>query len=71
MASTMQCLTFHISALNGVFPTQVWAATLQDDLRFYYIQNITDRVVFVKTKVNFGRNIGEDSVLVIAPIPIN
>ncbi len=33
--------------------------------------NITDRVVFVKTKVNFGRNIGEDSVLVIAPIPIN
>ncbi len=44
------------------FPKQVWAATLQDDLRFYYIQNITDIVVFVKTKVNFGRNIGEHNM---------
>ena len=32
------------------------------------LEEITDRVVFVKTKVNFGRQIGEDNVLVIIAV---
>ena len=52
-------------------PTQVWSTSLSSSNanNFHLINNITSRVVFVKTKVNFGRYIGEDSVLIVVPIP--
>ena len=34
------------------------------------LEEITDRVVFVKTKINFGLHIGEDNVLIISPLTL-
>ena len=52
------------------FPTQVWASVLEDDFDYYTPQQITSRVVYVEIKVNFGRFIGEDNVLIVSPIPL-
>ena len=34
------------------------------------LEEITDRVVFVKTKINFRLHIGEDNVLIISPLTL-
>ena len=52
------------------FPIQVWASTLEDDFNFFTPKQITDRVVYIKTTVNFGQTIGKDSVLVVSPLPL-
>ena len=39
------------------YPTQFWAS-LNADFIFFFVHEITSRVVFVKTNVNFGRHIG-------------
>lgn len=51
-------------------PTQVWATVLTDDWDYFMLNQINSRVVFLETKVNFGRVIGEDNVLVVTPIPL-
>ena len=52
-------------------PTQVWSNDLTSSgSRYYLIKDIKNRVVYVNTQVNFGRHIGEDSVLIVAPIPL-
>ena len=52
------------------YPTQVWASTLENDYQFYMIEEITDRVVHATTKINFGRPVGEDNVLIVSPLPM-
>ena len=52
------------------FSTEVWAATLENDFDFFPLEEIQYRVVFVKTTVNFGRYIGEDSVLIVSRVLI-
>ncbi len=52
-------------------PTQVWASSLENDYDFYKLDEITNRVTYAKTKVNFGLPVGEDSVLIVSPIPIS
>ncbi len=37
---------------------------------FYKIDEIADRVIHAQRKVNFGPLVGEDSVLIISPIPL-
>ena len=51
------------------FPTEVWANRLNSGFNYSLLEDITSRVVFVKEKINFGRFIGEDSVVVVVPIP--
>lgn len=50
-------------------PTQVWTAVLSPDFNFFMLSEISNRVVFVETKFKFGRAIGEDTVLIVTPIP--
>ena len=44
------------------YPRQVWASTLTTNFNFVLLNQITSRVVYVKTKVNFGSIMGEDCV---------
>ena len=37
---------------------------------FFFVTEITSRVVYVETMYQFGRVIGEDRVLIITPIPL-
>ena len=53
------------------YPTQVWTSVLENDYQFYMIEEITDRVVHAKAKINFGRPFGEDNVLIVSPLPMN
>lgn len=52
------------------YPTQVWASVLVEDFEYYFLNQITSRVVYVRTNVNFGRVIGEDCVLIVTPVPL-
>ncbi len=50
-------------------PVQVWCtAPKSPGVAFIPISFIKSRVVFIKTKFNFGQYIGEDSVYIIVPI---
>lgn len=50
-------------------PTQVWCtAPKSTGVEYIPISFIRSRVVFTKTKFNFGQHIGEDSVYIIVPI---
>lgn len=53
------------------YPTQVWSIGFRTGFNYFLLNDVTSRVVYVRTKVNFGRIIGEDSVLVVVPIPLN
>ena len=53
-------------------PVQVWGTTPQTfDITFIPITSIEHRVVYAKTKFNFGRLVGDDSVYIIVPIENN
>lgn len=52
------------------YPTQVWSSELEMDFEYFMLNQICSRVVFVHSKVNFGRVIGEQKVLVVSPIPL-
>ena len=39
------------------YPTEVWASTLENLFHFYLLEEITELVVFVKTKINFGHTL--------------
>lgn len=51
-------------------PTQIWATTTESDFFYAPVTSMTDRVVFVKATVNLGRIVGDDTVLVVVPIPL-
>ena len=51
-------------------PTEVWTTVLKDETEFFFVTEITSRVVYVETMYQFGRVIGEDRVLIITPIPL-
>ena len=52
------------------YPTEVWTTVLNDDMTYYFINEISSRVIFVETLYDFGRIIGEDKVLIVTPVPI-
>ena len=64
--STLVSLLFRFHGASW----QVLATTTESDFMYTKLTSITDRVVFVKAKVNFGRLIGQDDVLIVIPIPI-
>lgn len=50
-------------------PVQVWSTVPNSiDIQYVPVSSIASRVVFSKTKVDFGRNIGEDNVYVVIPL---
>ena len=50
------------------FPTQVWSAVTAPDMYFLPLTCIKSRVAYCKKTVNFGRVIGNDSVIIAVPI---
>lgn len=52
------------------YPTEVWTTVLNDDMTYYFINEISSRVIFVETLYDFGRVIGEDKVLIVTPVPL-
>ena len=53
------------------YPTQVWSNDLSScGNKYFLLKEIKGRVVYVNASVNFGRFIGEDDVLIVAPIPL-
>jgi hypothetical protein len=53
------------------YPAQVWSPVLETDFDYFMLNQITSRVVFVQSNVNFGRVIAKQNVLIVTPIPFN
>ena len=52
------------------YPVQVWSAVLNNDSEIFPLNMISNRVVFVKTKVHFGDIIGSDIVIIAVPLTL-
>lgn len=49
-------------------PTEVWSRVTSRDILLLPLSHILCRTAYVSTSVNFGRVIGEDTVLVVVPL---
>lgn len=49
-------------------PTEVWSAVNTPDIYFLPLTCIKSRVAYCKKTVNFGRVVGDDSVIIAVPL---
>lgn len=59
----------HLFRVWFVNPTEVWCST-QTSFEYLPVRNIKHHAIYIKASVDFGRQVGTDTVLVVSPLEL-